>query len=126
MADGSHPTTWQRHQARLMRRQQQQSEHPSLKFRITVAGGIPIHKSTLNFTNARVAVRQQAEAGRGIWVRETWGNPVLILELNHKGYGHVYKQAGTPLPIREQDVPAWAHQLHIEYVNHYPGGIANV
>lgn len=98
---------------------------PRAKFHITTAGGIRLHKSTVSFGNALMAVEEQAKAGRRIWVREVAGAPSYIMELNHNGMLHVYRYGGLDvLPLRPEEVPAWAREIHRRYVDNYPGGIA--
>jgi hypothetical protein len=117
----AHPTVADRHYGRL-RRKEAAREHGALKFRITLAGGLPVHKSTLSFGNCRAMVAEQAKAGRQIWVREMTVAPVVVLELERKGYGHCF-HAGSLLPLPRSATPNWAEHMKQTYIDNYPGGI---
>lgn len=116
----NHPTVHERHRARFAKKAAA-AEHGALRFRITVAGGTAVHKSTLSFGKCREAVVVQAKAGREIWVREMTTAPVVILELNRKGFGHCY-HPGSMLPLFGT-LPNWVGHIKQAYIDNYPGGI---
>lgn len=120
----NHPTVAERH-ARRLRRANQSSEHPTYKFKVTMAGGYALHKGTLSFGPCREKVKEQARLGRPTWVRETTSSPVVILELWVRSTSdgtriHCY-HSGSILPLLPLRIPTWATQLHAEYIEHYQG-----